>query len=543
MPDQKKLHFGLIFLLLICGLTYKRVSAAEWQFAVNTSEKNGRAFLWIPPGCQKLRGLIIGQQVILEKIAFESPQIRTAASDQCLGMILIISPVFKDFDEKGNGAGKLQKVLDDLAEISGYTEISQVPIFPLGHSGGAIPAWNLCYWKPQKCFGLIGLKAAPIHPPAYAPNSNVDGVPVLVISGQYETWGNPSGVSAEYHWRWVRGSLLEFRAIGRNPLMSELVEPGATHFGWSDELANYTAMFIRKAAQYRIPKDTPLNETPKLKEISNTTGWLTDPTFLTPPRYLAAAFAKYGGDPVLAFWHFDEEIARANENFGKAHKNKKLQMLTFVDNGQPLVTQWLEELKFQPVNDGMTVKVAADFLTETPPEMSFPEKKKLSHAANKIKFRLLGGWSGGGEQLSEDTFRIKFDRFGITKPSGTLMITAYHDGDKDFAYAEQAAQIKFPIKNTNGLKQTITFNSIGNQTVNFLPIPLKAVSDSGLPVEFCIMAGPAEISGNVLRITKIPPRTKFPVKVTVAAYQWGRSSGNLVQSAETVLQDFYLTKN
>ena len=37
-------------------------------------------------------------------------------------------------------------------------------------------------------------------------------------------------------------------------------------------------------------------------------------------------------------------------------------------------------------------------------------------------------------------------------------------------------------------------------------------------------------------------RAKFPVKVTVAAYQWGRSVEPLVQSAETVARSFMIVK-
>ena len=52
--------------------------------------------------------------------------------------------------------------------------------------------------------------------------------------------------------------------------------------------------------------------------------------------------------------------------------------------------------------------------------------------------------------------------------------------------------------------------------------------------------GPAEIAGSTLEPTTIPPRTKMPVKVTVTAYQWGRSTEPLVQSAEPVERTFLI---
>ena len=208
--------------------------------------------------------------------------------------------------------------------MSGYVEISQAPLLTLGHSGGAIPAWNTAYWNPGRCIAVIGLKSAPIHPPAYAPKSNVDGVPILAVTGQYESWGVKNH-PADWHWHWVRGTLLEFRAIGVESLMSELVEPGVTHFGWDDDLARYVALFIRKAAHYRIPAEAPaIGQPVKLNHLTLRSGWLTDPTFLTAPRYPAAPYAQYTGDPSLAFWHLDEELARANEAYGAARKGKEL---------------------------------------------------------------------------------------------------------------------------------------------------------------------------------------------------------------------------
>ena len=359
--------------------------------------------------------------------------------------------------------------MDGLAEVSGYSEISIAPLLTLGHSGGAIFAWNTAYWNPERCIAVVGLKSAPIHPPAYAPKSNVDGVPILAVSGQYESWGVKSH-PADWHWHWVRGTLLEFRAIGVESLMSELVEPGVTHFGWDDDLARYVALFIRKAAHYRIPAGEQIPGLPvRLNHLPLASGWLTDPTFLTPPRYPAAPYEQYTGDPTLAFWHLDEELARANEAYGATRKGKELQEITFVEEGKPVPTAWLEELKFAPEADGMTVKVAADFLKTTPPEMSYPRPRELGHAAGPIRFRLIGGWHGGGEQTSPDTFRIKLDRFFFARPWGSLMVMAYQPGDEHYAYAEQPAGFKFPPRNKDGKAQKITFEAMPDQSAGADP--------------------------------------------------------------------------
>ena len=45
-----------------------------------------------------------------------------------------------------------------------------------------------------------------------------------------------------------------------------------------------------------------------------------------------------------------------------------------------------------------------------------------------------------------------------------------------------------------------------------------------------------------MRLTPIPPRAKFPVKAIVVAYQKGRLKEPLVQSAEEVVREFYITE-
>jgi len=55
-----------------------------------------------------------------------------------------------------------------------------------------------------------------------------------------------------------------------------------------------------------------------------------------------------------------------------------------------------------------------------------------------------------------------------------------------------------------------------------------------------VKEGPAVVEGNNLIITGIPPRSKFPVKVVVVAWQYGKTGE--VNTAEPVEQTFYITK-
>jgi hypothetical protein len=47
---------------------------------------------------------------------------------------------------------------------------------------------------------------------------------------------------------------------------------------------------------------------------------------------------------------------------------------------------------------------------------------------------------------------------------------------------------------------------------------LFAKPSAQVPVSFFVREGPVEVIGNELRFTQIPPRSTFPVKVTLVAW-------------------------
>lgn len=53
-------------------------------------------------------------------------------------------------------------------------------------------------------------------------------------------------------------------------------------------------------------------------------------------------------------------------------------------------------------------------------------------------------------------------------------------------------------------------------------------------MRYFVREGPAEIAGNTLRLRTVPPRAKFPLKVTLVAWQFGRGSDPKTQTAEPV---------
>ena len=412
--------------LIALGMAAQAMAADyQWSVPIAGKDKSARAFLWVPPDCKRVRGLLLTSQVILEKEVCDHPAIRAACAKEGLGILQIYRGQQTMFNYNEGADKSLLKILDDLAAESGYSEVAVAPFVTIGHSGGAIGAWNTGYWNPNRTVAMIGLHSAAIMAPSWNPKASVDGIPIMGITGEYEMWGNPK-VGLDKHWRWLRGELLMMRGRNLDAQVCEVVQPGAGHFNFDDHLAKVVAMFIQKAAHYRIPADSPASTQPvALNHIPEESGWLTDITFMTPSTFSPTPFKQFKGDSTLAMWHMDEEMARAIEALPSQYGGKTEQRVTFVEDGKPMPAGWIIGPKFQPVEDGMTFKVAGDFLSKTP-EGAAGAGVPLSHSNGPIKFKLIGGWSGGGEQMGADTFRIAYCNFG---PTDNIQLMAYQEGD------------------------------------------------------------------------------------------------------------------
>jgi hypothetical protein len=129
------------------------------------------------------------------------------------------------------------------------------------------------------------------------------------------------------------------------------------------------------------------------------------------------------------------------------------------------------------------------------------------------------------------------------KRSNEIWLEATHPGDAQYRRAVQQSMMHFPLKNTTGADQTIDFPPLPDVHAGTASIPLHATSSAGAPVHFYIKDGPAELVGdNTLKFTPIPPRAKFPVAVTVVAWQWGRSIDPKLKTAEPVERTFHIVK-
>lgn len=190
-------------------------------------------------------------------------------------------------------------------------------------------------------------------------------------------------------------------------------------------------------------------------------------------------------------------------------------------------------LKFLPEEDGLTFHLNACFTDSLRQEMTD------EHAAGKIRLERI---CGPVEQVDDTTFTVRFTGWGCTiraarRTSGCWPVIRATSTTRSRAAGESAHPLPADGRET----PAHSFPGLEDVKAGSAPLPLKAVSDCGLPVYYYVKEGPARITKNdMLEFTPIPPRSRFPIKMTVVAWQYGLNGK--VQTAEPVERSFYIYK-
>lgn len=529
---------ALVFSLLIALTAPLR--AAVWQWSVPDGE--ARAYLWIPENCARVRGLVVANHNMVEQGILEHPAMRDTLARLGFAQLWVVPYLDATFDFNQGAGEHFDRVVAALADASGYDELRRAPVVPLGHSACATFPWNFAAWAPDRTLALISYKGdAPRttltgngKPRIDWGGRSIDGIPALMVMGQYEWWEDRLAPA------------FAFQAAHPASPVAVLADAGRGHFDYADRTVAFLARFIEKAAAARLPADG----SEKLVPINPRDGWRVDRWRLdAPPAAPAAPHADYAGDPAAAFWCFDEEMARATEAIYAEQRGKLPQLLGVADlespvalgNGEPVTPRFLPEA------DGLTFRLRAGFLDTVPAYSSkatlwtgLPVGSTLGHAAAGgpvTLARIVGPFV----QLAPDTFRVAYGRAEYTanRRNHDLWLVAAHPGDTRHRAIVQQARVRVaPVK--HGVRQTITFPAIPDQSAGVAALCLAATSDAGLPVSYYVREGPAEIDGDTLRFTAVPPRAKLPLQITVVAWQFGRTAQPAVQTATPVERVFHL---
>ncbi len=527
----------------ICLLITLVASAQEYQWSVPlkrfiSGETNAApdAFLWIPPNCKQVKAVVLGQHNMCEETIFDHPEFRKTMAELDMAIVWV-SPGFEQQWDVKNGCQKIfDDMMNDLADKSGYTELKHAAIVPIGHSAMATYPWNFAAWNPERTLAVISyhgdaprtnLTGYGRENIEWGKNRNIDGIPGLMIEGEYEWWEarvNPA---------------LAFRMMYPESCISFLCDAGQGHFDVSDKVVNYISLFITKALQYRLPQSMPLDKQATLNKINPAAGWLAErwrPE--QTKRAKAASYTQYKGDVHDAFWYVDKEIAALTERYYAEQRNKKRQYMGFTYKGRLFSFNPNSHVKYdmsdiKPEADGITYHLSAVFTD------SLHETGTSKYAKTPIHIERI---CGPFKKINDTTFRLQFYRMGLNNKKRTNAITlcAYNIGDENYKSAVQELNINIAYPLKKGKRQAIFFPALQDIKKGTSSLRLEATTDSGLPVFYYVKEGPVTVEGNELKFSTIPPRAKYPVKVTIVAWQMGLV--NRVQTADAVERTFYINE-
>lgn len=516
--------------------------SGSYASRISHTERRATCYLWIPETCIRVRGvLILGANVPEHRLVGHDVIRRMCAANDLA--ILWSTPSFlhpvnwsKPFPTEAEMKPEreamvtfLQQQLDALAATSGYGEIATVPWLPIGESTHLFLVDALLECRPQRCIAGIYVKNT------HMPPTNRQ-TPVLGIFGTAQEWDQEK-IDIPSTWNNVSGfyaGMLAERKKNPGWLRSLVIDGHSGHFDCSDRLAAYMATYIEQAVKVRCSK----KGSPALEPVDITSGFVADLPVSGREKETAIVPAT-AGDPRP--WYFDRATAQEAQQIAAINWKAESQMPILLDGqGMPVPNDYRGIIKLKAVPfeaDGVTFPLRCG-LADRIPEGFLHAGEKLAKAPGTPTAEWL---IGPLEPLGGNRFRIALDRSWLGGVSAACLAIR-HRGTEFIRDAAQPVYVDVnALRNTSGKPQKITFSPLGDVPAGAAAMPLVATSDSGLPVAFFVVAGPAVVREKKLVFTALPPRSKLPVTVTVAAWQWGRRGEPAVQMAEIVRQTFRLT--
>jgi hypothetical protein len=424
----------------------------------------------------------------------------------------------------------LQQMLNGLAEKSGYTEVATVPWLPMGESAHLLMVEALTTYSPERCIACVYIKNH--H---YQIHNHT--IPTLTIFGTAQEWGQDK-IDIRTRWNNIDNAYEKIQnEIKEYPEwpFSLVIDGWSGHFDCSEKVVNYMACYINLATKARLNKDG----SNKLNPVLLKNGFRVD---LPVPRHEnkpVIACKNIKSENVFLPWFFDKVSAEDDRSFASINWNAVTQIPAFVnDSGKvaPFIFNGISKLIPTDMGeDGITFNVKPILLDKIPSNFAVGAGVKLAQTSGVPSLEWV---CGQYMPVGENKFRISLDR---SWPFTANYLGVRQVGNDSVRAVFQPCGLTLP-KNSEGKFQKINFVPIPDVIVGTKSVPLAATSDAGLTVEFYVVAGPAIVKEGRLVFTKIPPRTRYPLAVTVAAWQWGRKTNPKVKMAEILTQTFYILK-
>ena len=511
----------------------------------DSSKTNATVYLWIPENCRRLCGLLILCANVPEHNLVGHPSIRKVCKENNLGIIWSV-PSFMNFRKSTSKENKtlnmaleqrttvnfLQQLLNGLAQTSGYDEVATVPWLPMGESGHLLMVDALMDHSPERCIAGIWIKNN------HFPPLNRQ-TPALVVYGTSQEWGQDK-VDIRTNWNNIGkeyDGVINRRKENPNWPLSYVIDGHSGHFDCSERITQYFARYIDLAAKARLSSDGSNT----LNPIVLNKGFVADLPVPGHENHPVRSWSATNPESNSFPWFFDKASAKEGQSIAAINWKARTQLPAYLDsqgNVMPFnfngITN-ITSLDFEA--DGVTFAIKSVMLGSLPSNF-VGAGENLSKAATSPVVEWL---CGPVAPFESGRLRISLDR---TWPNSATYIALRQKGNDTIRAIVEPAGINLKgLRNTKGKTQIITFEKLPDIKAGTKSITLKAKSDSNLPVEFFVVAGPARIENGRIIFTKIPPRSKYPVIVTVGAWQWGSSTEPKVRTAEIAYQQFNILKS
>ena len=530
IAKQVALLFAVAMALVLyaTGALYAADKPAAWvrapvnevfQFMAPDPNTKAKGYLWIPETCKRVRGIVVLCPNVPEQMISAHPVIRDACRRNDLGIVWG-NPSFMD-NGRGAAGGTvkvLQRVLTGLAAVSGYDEVETVPWLPMGESAHLAMVQQLVDEQPSRCIAAVCLKN-----PRWPKTDRT--VPMLFALGtQYEY----AQIKRDMAQPTLPEEVREYdQACKHEPdwPLSVIVERNSGHFTCTEPMIQAIAHYIDSACKARLSTDG----SPNLRPVDIGKGCYAD---LPVPGHtksaVTAAWMTPEADRVKP-WYFDKACAVDAQAIASVDWTAIKQLPSVQAGSSCTVKPWSMAGGVIHVD----VTTSSEFslnpvVLDAVPDVWVNAGAKLPVGRNKPVLEWL---SGGIEPLGNNRFRVSID----DHPGRLWFLDVRVDASPGAGFGMQPVAINL-IENREGTPQHITFNPLPDVQRGTVSVPLVATSDAGLPVKFFVVAGPAIVQENRLVFTPIPPRTKYPVAVTVGAWQWGTNTEPKIQKAITVYQ-------
>lgn len=471
---QVLLTATLVFGISLPILGYAWTHSVEVQINHEKNERQ-RAYLWIPESCSTgIRGLIMGAHTSAEALFVRDQHTRGVAEEERLAIIYFYPSAFSTLDQSDTTLFK--ETLAKLAGISGFPEIEHAPWISLGHSTSSHFVLNLAWWWPERTFGSIMYKGGLTPEPGWN-EKTIAHVPIIGFNGEFEEYAPPEGAFSA-----LRLNALDYRAPSPETyLVGAGMITGEGHMGWSKRAAPLIALFIKKAAQYRIADAPIARQSPvTLHDMVASEGWLADTNVFATDGNVRIDTATAFDNPDRKLWLIDREFAEAWKTFHAEVGDKKKQSL------------FGKEPEFNP-DAGVRKHLGSDVQ---------PDNYKAR--VDLWKSYTVTGYVASG--LSVDAYvqtgpgyfdgdTLRFNPCMIPEENNTRIILR-QDGNEEYKPVD--CLIRTSIKKKDGTPQQITIPESFPQLAIGESLEIQAEAGSGLPVTLWVMSGPGELDGNVL---------------------------------------------